>query len=232
MHSSIERAERVKIGQFWNRTESRQHWICPSLGIPCWHLGKAHRLVIAQTLQLMNYHGASAEVGVWLGAHSQVLMDTWESGGTHLLVDPWKHDPCPPGRGARDKQCEHGQEEFDKIADETVKRLSSKFPSRMQVLRDYSVAAAAMVPQASLDFVYLDARHDFAGIAADMEAWWPKVCPGGIMAGHDLKWPGVEKAVSQFPSNHSGKVAAAFFTAEGMTPSWIFFRRPTLCRRR
>lgn len=232
VHSAVEKAELMKVGQSWNRTETRKHWICPSLGVPCWHLGKAHRLVIAKTLKLMDYRGASAEVGVWLGAHSRVLLDNWRSGGTHLLVDPWKHDPCPQVRGAKDKQCQHSQDEFDKIATQTVKTLSGAFPSRVKVLRNYSVAAATMVPHASLDFVYLDARHDFEGIAEDMQAWWPKVCPGGIMAGHDLKHQGVEKAVSQFPSHHSGQVAATFFTAEGMTPSWIFFRRPSLCKRR
>merc|ERR1711907_912810 len=31
-----------------------------------------------------------------------------------------------------------------------------------------------------------DARHDFAGVVADIRAWWPKVRMGGIFAGHDF----------------------------------------------
>ena len=37
----------------------------------------------------------------------------------------------------------------------------------------------------SLDFVYLDARHDFCAMIEDLEAYWPLVAPGGILAGHD-----------------------------------------------
>ena len=37
----------------------------------------------------------------------------------------------------------------------------------------------------SLDFVYLDARHDEESIAQDLEMWRPKIRSGGVMAGHD-----------------------------------------------
>ncbi len=37
----------------------------------------------------------------------------------------------------------------------------------------------------SLDFVYLDARHDFQGVFSDLIAWWPKLRIGGVIAGHD-----------------------------------------------
>jgi hypothetical protein len=41
------------------------------------------------------------------------------------------------------------------------------------------------VPDASLDYVYVDARHDYCGVKEDLEAWWPKLRRGGILAGHD-----------------------------------------------
>jgi hypothetical protein len=36
-----------------------------------------------------------------------------------------------------------------------------------------------------VDYVYVDARHDYCGALEDIAAWWPKLRPGGIMAGHD-----------------------------------------------
>jgi hypothetical protein len=36
-----------------------------------------------------------------------------------------------------------------------------------------------------IDFVYLDARHDYASVVEDICAWFPLVTPGGILAGHD-----------------------------------------------
>ena len=37
----------------------------------------------------------------------------------------------------------------------------------------------------SLDFVYIDARHDYCSVAEDMALYWPKLRQGGILAGHD-----------------------------------------------
>ena len=37
----------------------------------------------------------------------------------------------------------------------------------------------------SLDFVYIDARHDYCAMTEDLLAYWPLVAPGGILAGHD-----------------------------------------------
>ena len=37
----------------------------------------------------------------------------------------------------------------------------------------------------SLDFIYIDANHDFRYIAEDLSEWTKKVRPGGIVSGHD-----------------------------------------------
>ena len=42
-----------------------------------------------------------------------------------------------------------------------------------------------MVEDESLDFVYIDARHDRASVEEDMRLWWPKIRKHGILAGHD-----------------------------------------------
>ena len=46
----------------------------------------------------------------------------------------------------------------------------------------------------TLDFVYLDAGHDYASVLEDLQAWAPKVRPGGMLAGHDY-WNGSSEAV-------------------------------------
>merc|ERR1740121_1526915 len=56
---------------------------------------------------------------------------------------------------------------------------------RAQIVDMDSTMAASTVADGELDFVYLDARHDLAGVVADIRAWWPKVRPGGVFAGHD-----------------------------------------------
>ncbi|PYS97145.1 MAG: class I SAM-dependent methyltransferase [Acidobacteria bacterium] len=61
-----------------------------------------------------------------------------------------------------------------------------------------SLTASRLFGDASLDWVHLDARHDYASVKADIRAWLPKVKPGGWLSGDDydeLKWPEVVKAV-------------------------------------
>jgi predicted O-methyltransferase YrrM len=59
--------------------------------------------------------------------------------------------------------------------------------------------AADSFADGSVDFVFIDAAHDYESVSKDLAAWWPKVKLGGIMAGHDatIYHPGVLQAVSE-----------------------------------
>eukprot|EP00662_Eupelagonemidae_sp_cell21_P002887 gene2887-8198_t len=37
----------------------------------------------------------------------------------------------------------------------------------------------------SVDAVLVDGDHAFAAVLRDIEAWWPKLAPDGLMLGHD-----------------------------------------------
>lgn len=63
-----------------------------------------------------------------------------------------------------------------------------------------SISASRLFPDASLDWVHLDARHDYESLQADIRAWLPKVKPGGWLSGDDydpVKWPDVVRAVGE-----------------------------------
>jgi hypothetical protein len=65
-----------------------------------------------------------------------------------------------------------------------------------------SVEASKAYADESLDFVMLDAGHELADVREDIAHWWPKVKPGGILAGHDFShyFPGVMRAALEaFP---------------------------------
>ncbi len=68
----------------------------------------------------------------------------------------------------------------------------------------YSVDVAGRFPDESFDFIFIDADHSYSAVLADLNAWFPKLKPGGIIGGHDwhTDYPGVEKAVKEFfPEN-------------------------------
>ena len=66
--------------------------------------------------------------------------------------------------------------------------------------KEYSVDAAKLFDDRSLDLVFIDANHTYEHVKEDIEAWYPKIRDGGILSGHDFSgdFPGVEKAVREY----------------------------------
>jgi len=80
---------------------------------------------------------------------------------------------------------------------------------RVEVIKDFSPGVANRFADGFFDFVYIDADHTEDAVYKDLNAWWSKVRPGGVLAGHDycemeLKYPsgnvvfGVIPAVNKF----------------------------------
>jgi hypothetical protein len=131
---------------------------------------------------LLNARGLSgpgAEIGVKQGRYSEELLSNWR-GEELISIDPWlSADP--------DEYVDRSnvsQDEFEGYYQETRERLEL-YGDRSTIWRMTSVEAAEKVPDHSLDFVYIDARHDYESVKEDVAAWCSKVRPGGIMAGHD-----------------------------------------------
>lgn len=109
------------------------------------------------------------------------------------VVDMWESCSYFPGDAGSP------QEWHDKNYKAAVERLS-KFGEVVEILRGPTVRMAQMVPDRSLDLVYIDACHSYECVKDDITAWWPKLKAGGIMAFHDYeaKQYGVKKAVLEF----------------------------------
>jgi hypothetical protein len=72
------------------------------------------------------------------------------------------------------------------------------FADRCEFWEMDSAEAAKKFPDKSLDYVYIDACHDYANVFRDLEAWYPKVKDMGMIAGHDWLIKDVQDAVSDF----------------------------------
>jgi predicted O-methyltransferase YrrM len=79
-----------------------------------------------------------------------------------------------------------------------------RFPGlRVRLVPGDSVRAAALFDDGSVDFVFIDARHDTASVLADIDAWLPKMSSRGVIAGDDYGFPTVRAAVdARFPDVH------------------------------
>lgn len=99
--------------------------------------------------------------------------------------------------------AEHQKDEdvVNGTLEETFRRNVEPVKEFMAVIKNDSVKAAEMFEDGSLDFVYIDASHDYEDVKADINAWLPKVRKGGMLAGDDyLIYPGVKQAVDELLS--------------------------------
>lgn len=149
-------------------------------------------------------HGA--EIGVKEGEMSSQLLRGHL--GLHLtMVDQWLSDPA---QKADNTFYSRTQEHFDR--DKAIAmRVTDFAAARRTVIHNPSVEAAQGVPDKSLDFVFIDANHVYEACCRDIEAWYPKLKPGGILCGHDYfrpHWPdeGVQRAVDEFVKSTSSKL--------------------------
>jgi predicted O-methyltransferase YrrM len=58
--------------------------------------------------------------------------------------------------------------------------------------------AAALFGDAAVDAVFLDGDHEYEGVLQDLRCWYPKVKPGGLLAGHDYDRDTVRRATRDF----------------------------------
>lgn len=103
-----------------------------------------------------------AEVGVFIGDNAKTILHQSDLKLLYL-VDLW-HDQS--------------------IYERCVSSLSP-YGSRACYVRKDSVLASTLFDDASLDFVYIDADHEYEPFKRDIEAWYPKVRSGGLFSGHD-----------------------------------------------
>jgi hypothetical protein len=159
--------------------------------------------------------GVGVEVGVQNGNYSAWILHRW-AGARLISVDPWAADEADAYVDVANVE----QRRHEELYQSTNQRLAP-FGERSEIWRMTGEAAAKHVGDASLDFVYLDARHDEASVADDLAIWEPKVRSGGIIAGHDY-------LDGELPEGHFGvKIAVdGFFASRALEIHETVLDRP------
>lgn len=128
------------------------------------------------------------EVGSWKGKSTHALLSGTK--GHVTAVDCWK------GSGdSKDATYWIGQQE-DILS--IFKKNVEGFDN-LNIHTGYSPNVSKDFLDEQYDMIFIDAGHEYEEVKADIEAWLPKVKPGGIICGHDYQtnWPGVLKAVDE-----------------------------------
>ena len=127
-----------------------------------------------------------AEIGVFKALNASCLLRAKPNLTLHL-VDRWQ-TATERYALSGDANSSYTQQQWSKI-ERTARRAVRFAGSRAIVHKASSVDAAAMIPDSSLDFVFLDAEHSEEAVSEDLAAWWPKIKPNGWIGGHDYRHP-------------------------------------------
>ncbi len=150
------------------------------------------------------------EVGVWKGMSAAYMAVEIINSGKNIkfdCVDNWEYIEL---------QKDIPKEMYDGLY-ETFLNNIEPVKHIINPIRELSWDAAKLYEDSSLDFIFIDAAHDYDSIKKDITAWYPKLKPNGIIAGHDYSWDGITRATNEYFKDKQ------FYHREGC---WIL-RTPT-----
>jgi predicted O-methyltransferase YrrM len=166
------------------------------------------REMLAQFMGELGFK-TGAEIGVFRGAYSCRLCLAMP-GLKIKCIDPW----LPFRKNSRGRQ-----EERFAVTSRRLKQFNA------EIIRKTSMEAVKEVPDKSLDFVYIDAMHEFDPVMLDIICWSDKVRPGGIVAGHDYSPPkwynGVMLAVNTYVQAHE---ISKWYVTDDEDPSFFWVK--------
>lgn len=164
-------------------------------------------------LPLLKEYKKGAEIGVARGIFSRTLCENIP--GLELYgIDPWA--AYPGNRRAHSDQ---------ELAYQTACKMVEGY--NVTFIRKMSADAVKDFEDGSLDFVFIDANHDYEYVLQDITLWTPKV--RGIVSGHDyyhFRNSGVIEAVREYAHTHGVEVHIEGEPVRGRSddehPCWWF----------
>lgn len=166
-----------------------------------------NRVTLTQLFHELGFK-VGAEIGVERGLFTLTL--TANNPDAKIYgVDAWA-----AYKGYRDHVS---QSKLDRFYEETLERVNGH---NVELIKGWSVDVSQQFDNGSLDFVYIDANHNFINVAKDLDAWVPKVRKGGIVSGHDYI-----KRKNPSLGQHVVEVVDAYVSAFKIKPLIILGRK-------
>ena len=168
-------------------------------------------------------------MGVKQGLYAEILLKKWKSCTNYKLVDLWAHQTN------YEDIANVSNEKHESFYQETKTRLR-QWADKTEYYKMLSTEASRLIAdkikegqESLVDFIYIDARHDYCGVTEDLEHYWSLLKPGGIMAGHDYKSNdevnGQDWGLCEDGSRNDSAVKGAvndFFVPKGITVSVMY----------
>mmetsp|Transcript_13840 Transcript_13840/g.35878 ORF Transcript_13840/g.35878 Transcript_13840/m.35878 type:complete len:212 (-) Transcript_13840:570-1205(-) len=141
-----------------------------------------HRGQLVELCNELGLDGNAIELGVWHGGFSRHNLRKGKF-KRYYMVDPWTFRANDTGVGMRDKNFR--SDEANNVNYRIALKSVSEFGDRAVVMRRFASTTLSEFPDRFFDFIYIDMLHGFDSVSRDLAQWWPKLRPGGMMAGDD-----------------------------------------------
>lgn len=125
-------------------------------------------------------HRVIVEVGAYLGRTTVALADHVREGGIVYSYDDWYG---PRDTGVTDREGIFGR---------WMQHTSECRSLPVAMTGDHR---APETPPRVPDLVFIDGSHEYEDVVRDITFWRAQLREGGILAGHDVDWPGVARAL-------------------------------------
>jgi hypothetical protein len=138
------------------------------------------------------------EVGCWKGKSAAAMAVEILNSDKEIkfdCIDPW-----------------YDQKQNGEYFETLYTDLYETFLKNIEPVKDYinplrmtSMEAVDLYKDQSLDFVFIDANHEYEYVYEDIKKWLPKVKYGGVLAGHDISYPPIFQALKDNNLEHKFK---------------------------
>lgn len=134
--------------------------------------GKSNRKNFLKHIIDINQYKNIVEVGVRDGRTTFYLLDNCECIETYYAID-------------------------SEISLFYTEEIKTKYKDRLIPIQGLSQNVAKNIPNDSVDLVFIDANHSYQYVKNDIIDYKPKIKSGGLLSGHDIDYPGVNRAVTE-----------------------------------
>ena len=133
-------------------------------------------------LDAMPKNARAVEIGVHEGDFSARILNS-TAPEMLTLIDPWKLHGEESHADALYGSNRSDEEEMEQRYAQVKQRFEGM--RNVTILRESSTEAHVHIPDASLDFVYIDGDHSYEGCSSDIRLYSPKLKLGGFLIGDD-----------------------------------------------
>jgi hypothetical protein len=147
-----------------------------------------------QLITLLPKYSIGAEIGVFKGDFSKILLDIVKPSILYL-IDPWEGTIESGDKNGNNIEYIQG---YSYYSNNIIRDFL--FLPQVKILRHYS-DIINLFPNGHLDWVYIDGAHDYITVKNDLVLSYSKIKNGGYIMGHDYTqhiFPGLVKAVNEF----------------------------------